>query len=216
MEPNVLENAQILWDYMTLRRRPEPSQVILGLGSYDITVAHRCAELYLQGLAPRILFTGGLGRNTRERWTQPEAMHFRDIALADGVPEQAIFLETQSTNTGENIRFSRAILEPQGIRKILAVTKPFMERRVMAVVGVVWPEADCCPASPDLDLPAYLRASADQGMPEEKVLNILTGDFQRLSVYADRGFQLPQQIPARAWDAFHWLCRAGYDQDLVL
>ena len=215
MEKAIYENALVLWDYMHMHMDPAPSQWILGFGSYDLETARRCAELWHQGWAPRILFTGGLGRNTRTMYRRSEACRYRDLAVSLGVPESAIALETEASNTGENIRFSRRLLEPMNVTDILAVGKPFMERRIHAALGVCWPEVRARVTSPQVSLTRYIDLSAAQGMPESRVLEILTGDFQRLEVYAERGYQLPQQIPPEARRAFEYLKAAGYTRDLI-
>src|ERR1700733_7387140 len=98
--PKVLEAARKLWDYHHMNQMPAPADCILVLGSHDLRVANRGAELYLQGLSPILLFSGGLGNVTRDIWKVPEADQFARIALDMGVPAEAIFIENQSTNTG--------------------------------------------------------------------------------------------------------------------
>ncbi|WP_431215283.1 YdcF family protein [Puia sp. P3] len=111
----VLVEARKLWDYHHLYHKPAPSDCILVLGSHDLRVADRGAELYLEGLAPILLFSGGLGYLTKGLWTEPEADQFARIALDRGVPSEAIFIENRSTNTGENIQFSRRAAGGEGI-----------------------------------------------------------------------------------------------------
>lgn len=48
-------------------------------------------------------------------WTRPEAEVFLDVALRMGVPRGRILLETEATNTGENIRFSHRVLRDNHI-----------------------------------------------------------------------------------------------------
>src|SRR5215467_7495530 len=102
-EQSVDELAQKLWDYHHLNHDLEKSDLILALGSNDLRVADRAAELYLQGWAPLLVLSGNAGVLTRERFRKPEAEMFAEIALKRGVPESAILIETESTNTGENI-----------------------------------------------------------------------------------------------------------------
>ena len=109
----VLALADVLWDYHHLHHQLEKADCILVLGSHDTRVAERGAELYLQGWAPLIVMSGGLGRLTKESWTESEASLFARIAINKGVPEAAILIEKQSTNTGENILFSQQLLKQQ-------------------------------------------------------------------------------------------------------
>lgn len=207
----------VLWNYMRLDRPVEPGDCIVGFGCYNEDIPVRCAELYHQGYAPKILFSGSLGRNTADMWTGSEAERFAAIAMAAGVPEADIIIENKSTNSAENILFTRAKFRELGmdVRRIIAVHKPFMERRVMAAMGVYWPEVDAVYTSPQVDLETYIRNSVACGMTEKGVIDVIVGDFQRMDVYAKKGFQLPQEIPQEAWDAFQALVELGHTGELV-
>src|ERR1700742_2153827 len=121
-----LAEARKLWDYHHMHHIPEVSDCILVLGSVDLRVADRGAELYQQGLAPYIIFSGGLGAVTRQKWSESEADQMARIALDRGVPSEAIFTENQSTNTGENILFTQKLLDEKGLHpdRFLLVQKP--------------------------------------------------------------------------------------------
>lgn len=212
-----LQPLQILWDYLSLHQEPEKADVILGFGCYDDNVARRAAELYLQGYAPKILFTGGLGRNTTGLFTETEAEKFLKVAVAMGVPEEDILLENKSTNTKENICFTRALLEEKGIPhgRILGVHKPYMERRIHAAMGVYWRSQAFSVTSFRQTLAEALEESQRQGMELHSTISTIVGDFQRIEVYAKLGYQLPQFIPQEAWEAYHTLVAMGYDTQLV-
>ena len=217
MNSIVKENLQVLWDFMRLDQEPRRCDVIVGFGCYNEDIAARCAELYHQGFGPKILFTGGLGRNTAGMWTRTEAERFADVALAAGVPAEDIIIENKASNSAENILFTRDKLAALGIpvQRILAVHKPFMERRVMAAMGVYWPEMEAVYTSPQVDLETYIANSVAAGMTEKGVIDVIVGDFQRMDVYARKGYQLPQQIPEAAWEAFRTLVALGHTGELV-
>ena len=214
---NYLPHLQVIWDYLSLHREPAKADVIVGFGNFNTDIARRAAELYHQGFAPKILFTGGLGRNTEGLLPEPEAVRFAKVALEWGVPECDILLEDKSTNTKENILFTKALLEtlqlPHG--RILGVHQPFMERRIAAAMGVYWPEQQFSVTSPQVTIPEYLRRAKEQGIRENASISVIVGDFQRIELYAKLGYQLPQEIPDEAWDAFHALVALGYDKQLA-
>lgn len=212
-----LEPLQIIWDYLCLRQKPEKADVIVGFGNFNTNIARRAAQLYLEGYAPKILFTGGLGRNTEGLLPEPEAVRFAKVAVECGVPEEDILIEDQSTNTRENIEFSRSLLEERGIPHdhILGVHQPFMERRIKAAMGVYWPELDFFVTSPQVTIPEYLADAAKQGITENASVSVIVGDFQRMDLYAKKGYQLPQHIPEEAWAAFHRLVEMGFDKQLA-
>ena len=212
-----MKPLQVIWDYLCLNEPLEKADCIVGFGNFNTDIACRAAELYHQGYAPKVLFTGGLGRNTEGLLPEPEAVRFARVAMDCGVPECDIILEPDSTNTKENIVFTRQKLESLGLPhgRILGVHQPFMERRIKAAMGVYWPELDFRVTSPQVTIPQYLEAAARQGVSPNASVSVIVGDFQRMDLYAKLGYQLPQYIPDRAWEAFHELVKLGYDKQLA-
>ena len=209
--------VHILWDYLCLHQTPKKADCIVGFGCYNEDVARRAAQLYHQGLAPLVLFTGGLGRNTSAMWTESEASRFAKIAVAQGVPERAILIEERSTNSGENLIFSRRMLEERGLThpRIIGVQKPYMERRLFAAFPIYWAEAEVTVTSWQQSYEEYLSGLSRWGRTEEDTIHMIVGDFQRISVYADLGYQIPQPIPQEAAEAFDELVKRGYTKQLI-
>lgn len=206
-----------LWDYMCLHQTLKKADCIVGFGCYNEDVARRAAQLYHQGFAPLVLFTGGLGRNTSAMWTESEASRFARIALAEGVPETAILLEERSTNSAENLLFSRRLLAERGLThpRIIGVQKPYMERRLFAAFPVYWPEAEVIVTSWQQTFEEYISGLSRWARTEEDTIHMIVGDFQRISVYAKLGYQIPQEIPKEAMEAFDFLVMLGYTKQLV-
>ena len=208
---------QVIWDYLCLNEPLEKADCIVGFGNFNTDIARRAAELYHAGYAPKVLFTGGLGRNTEGLLPEPEAVRFAKTAMECGVPECDIILEPSSTNTKENILFTREKLEAMGLPhgRILGVHQPFMERRIKAAMGVYWPDVSFRVTSPQVTIPEYLEAAKRQGVSHDASVSVIVGDFQRMELYAKLGYQLPQHIPEEAWKAFHELVEMGYDKQLA-
>ncbi len=209
----MLAEARKLWDYHHLYHVPSPSEVILVLGSLDLRVANRGAELYLEGLAPILIFSGGLGTVTKAMWKNSEADLFARIALDMGVPAEAIFIENRSTNTGENILFTQRLLEERGLdpRTFLLVQKPYMERRSYATFKLHWPEKELIVTSPQIAFEDYPTPE----MPMEKVIDMMVGDLQRIRIYPAKGFQIAQEIPEDVWSAYEKLVGWGFTRHLA-
>lgn len=209
----VLIEARKLWDYHHVNHIPERSDCILVLGSHDLRVADRGAELYLEGWAPILIFSGGLGNVTKGIWKDPEADQFARIALDKGVPAEAIFIENRSTNTGENILFTQKLLQEKGLdpRTFLLVQKPYMERRSYATFKKHWPEKKLIVTSPQISFEEYPTAD----IPMERVINIMVGDLQRIRIYPEKGFQIPQEIPDEVWAAYERLVGWGFTRHLA-
>lgn len=217
MNKSVYRYVRVLWDYMKLDMPLEKADCIVGFGCYNEEIALRAAELYHQGYAPKVLFTGGLGRNTKEMWTVSEAERFAAIAVKAGVPEKDILIENKSTNTAENILFTKELLSSRSItvNSIIGIHKPFMERRLHAALGVYWPEMKARITSPQVSIEEYVRLSTAQGLDEKRVIEVLVGDYQRIALYAQKGYQLPQPFSADAEAAFQALVELGYNRELV-
>jgi uncharacterized SAM-binding protein YcdF (DUF218 family) len=206
-------DARLVWDYHHVQHTLAPADCILVLGSHDTRVAERGAEVFLAGLAPLIVFSGNLGALTSEMWDRPEAEIFADVAAAMGVPRERMLIEARSTNTGENVDFSRQLLAESGMQpsKAIAVQKPYMERRTLATFRQRWPELDVMVTSPQIDFDAYPNGA----ITRDDVIHIMVGDFQRLLLYARKGWSAPQQIPAEVMQAYERLIEAGYRGRLI-
>lgn len=205
--------AKQLWDYHHLNNDLEKSDCLLVLGSHDPRVAERAAELYLQEWAPLLIFSGGLGRLTEGVWTETEADLFAKIAIDKGVPREAILIENKSTNTGENILFTRQLLRENKIdpKSFIVVQKPYMERRSFATFKKHWPDKKLIVTSPQISFENYPTAE----IPAEQVINIMAGDLQRIKVYAEQGFQIYQEIPSHVWKAYEQLVALGFNEHLI-
>jgi len=75
------EAVQVLWNFHCVYDGLTKSDVIIGLGSYDLRVATHCAKLFHDGLADRVIFTGSSGNWTSELFPEGEAQAFREQAL---------------------------------------------------------------------------------------------------------------------------------------
>lgn len=210
---DILYAAKVIWDYMQMKHKLEKSDCIIVLGSHDTRVAERGAQVFLEGLAPVIVFSGYLGALTKDSWERPEAEVFAEIAMKMGVPEDKILIENRSTNTGENFIFSKELLAGKGINpdKIIAVQKPYMERRTYATGKKVWPEVDIMVTSPLYTFEEYPAGD----ITVDKVISIMAGDLQRIMLYPSKGYQIPQEIPGEVCDAYNFLVEAGYAGRLI-
>jgi uncharacterized SAM-binding protein YcdF (DUF218 family) len=217
MNDRVRALAEKLWRYHRLNHELSHADAILVLCSHDTAVAERGAQLFLDGWAPLLVFSGGLGVITRQLWNEPEADQFARIAVGLGVPREKILIENRSTNTGENVRFIRGLLEAHGLtaRRFIVVQKPYMERRSYATFKKVWPEAEVIVTSPQVPFDRYVRDYSNEALSPEDVVGIMVGDLQRIRIYPEKGFQVPQDIPADVWAAYEELVGSGFTKYLV-
>jgi uncharacterized SAM-binding protein YcdF (DUF218 family) len=217
MDGRIRGFAQTIWDYHHVNHQLAHADAILVLCSHDLAVADRGAELLLQGWAPLLIFAGGLGSITSRLWQEPEADQFARIAIERGVPKDRILVENRSTNTGENVLFTKRLLIEKSLdpQTFIVVQKPYMERRSYATFRKVWPEKELVVTSPQVSMDDYLNGYSHDTLSADDVISIMVGDLQRIRTYAEKGFQIHQDIPDEVWKAYKELVAAGYDKHLV-
>jgi uncharacterized SAM-binding protein YcdF (DUF218 family) len=217
MDQQIYALAEILWDYHLMKHQIATADAILVLCSHDERVAERAAQLFHEGWAPLVIFSGGKGSITSTLWNEPEAERFARIAISLDVPRERILIEAHSTNTGENIEFTKRLLAERclDLNKFIVVQKPYMERRAFATFRKRWPEKDLIVTSPQVSFREYLDGYANRALSAADVVSIMVGDLQRIKIYPGRGYQIAQDIPDKVWSAFEELVRAGYDKYLI-
>ena len=209
----ILASAGVLWEYLRLDQPLQKCDVVIAMGSHDLRVAAFAAQLVLDEWAPLLICSGGFGRLTKEIWRESEAAKFAGAAVDRGLSTSKILLEDRSTNTGENLLFSKALCEGRNIpiRTALLVHKPYMERRVWAAVQKIWPDLDAVISSPPIPFEAY----PSKDIPLEQIIHIMAGDFQRILAYPEKGFAVQQQVPDEVMDALAHLVHAGFTDHLI-
>jgi uncharacterized SAM-binding protein YcdF (DUF218 family) len=217
MDERVRALVEKLWRFHQLNHQLTKSDAILVLCSHDLRVAERGSEVFLEHWAPLLIFSGGLGAITTRFWTEPEADLFAKRAVEMGVKRDSILIENRSTNTGENVLFTRRLLAGRNLdpQSFILVQKPYMERRTFATFSKVWPGKQFVVTSPQVSLDDYLSRYSNGALSAADVIGIMVGDLQRIREYPARGFQIPQPIPDDVWDAYLELVRAGFDKYLL-
>jgi uncharacterized SAM-binding protein YcdF (DUF218 family) len=110
---------------MTDYRRPTDAILVFGARAYANGGASdaledrvlTAVELYKQGLAPRLIFSGGPGDG---RWSEPQVM--RRLAMEKGVPESAIVLDEYGLTTDLSVQNAARLLGGSSHATILAVS----------------------------------------------------------------------------------------------
>ncbi|GAA5153008.1 MULTISPECIES: YdcF family protein [Amycolatopsis] len=206
-------DVETLWDYHDLHHELRPTDVGIGLGSHDLGVATCAGELYHQGMFPLIVFTGANAPTTVERFPRGEAVHYREEALRLGVPDRVVLVEAEARNTGENITLTRRLLEEREIevRSVTLISRPYQQRRAYATCKKLWPEVDVVCASRRQPLDEYVESIGDV----DRVINMLVGDTQRITLYAERGYAIRQEVPAAVSGAYRRLSEAGFTNRLI-
>lgn len=108
-------------------RAPSRAIVVLGAAQYDgkpspvlrARVDHAIG-LWQRGFAPKVIMTGGRAPGD----TTSEAAVARRYAIANGVPDSVVMVETESRSTADALRNVAAMLRP-GPRDVILVSDPF-------------------------------------------------------------------------------------------
>jgi len=119
-------------------QRPAGAIVVLGAAQFNgapspVFAARldHAVSLYLAGLAPYIVATGG--KLDGDRWTEAEVA--RAYALERGVPESAILMENDGRNTLESIDRVAEILRARGVSDAVFVSDPSHMLRVLRIAA---------------------------------------------------------------------------------
>jgi len=212
---NVDHYAQLLFDYHFLKQPLQKADCIFVLGSHDPSVADYAVQLYHEGYAPYIIFSGGVIRpegELRNSIPKSEAAAFFDIAMQHGVPANAILLENEATNTGENFIYARKLLKEKKLnfKSFILIQKPYMVRRTYATAKVQFQDFDFVVSALPDNYRSYIDRCAGNKISKERVISNMIGDLQRLKTYPSKGFLIPMEIPGEVWDASEKLVEIGY------
>lgn len=127
-------------DYMLIETPLKKADVCIVFGNHhSVHSAEQAAALYKKGYFKTILVSGGVPMKDGRL----EADCMRDVLLAKGVPASAILVENKAKNTGENVIFSKALLEKTygrgAINSVLAIGHIQASRRFLMTLERWWP-----------------------------------------------------------------------------
>lgn len=217
MSENLIDDyARLLFDYHFLQQPLKKADCIFVLGSHDPSVADYAAQLYNDGYAPCIIFSGGVVRpvgELRNKVPKTEAEAFFDIAVSKGVPAEAILLENEATNTGANFILTRKLLNDKNLdfKSFILVQKPYMIRRTYATAMVQFKDFDFIVSALPDTYDSYVARCLAGGISKERVISNMTGDLQRLKIYPTKGFLIEMDIPQEVWFAYERLLELGFE-----
>jgi uncharacterized SAM-binding protein YcdF (DUF218 family) len=144
------------------QRRPVDAIVVLGAAQYNGRPSpvlrarlDHALQLYQEGLAPRIVVTGGVGRGD----TTSEATVSRHYLVAHGIPSLAIVVQAQGRSTQASMTAVAAWLQSKHLKRVLLVSDPFHMFRLRLEARRT-------------DLEAYTSPTASSPISENPVLEL--------------------------------------------
>lgn len=215
----IRDAARAVLEYLAETPPPPttPFDAVIGFGVFDLRLPRLCGDLYAQGLARRIIFTGGVGAGTGDLGG-PEADVWQQ-ALTEShpqIPAEDVIVENRSTNTAENITFTAELLRQShprlafgtGITNVLAVSSPSRLRRVRLTLAKLQPRLDVVGCLPPFTLEREQALYQQQGLD---YLSHLAGEVDRIVVYGQRGWIAQEAVPAEIAAAAALLARKERD-----
>lgn len=186
---------------------------VLVLGNNDLRVPKFAAQFCLDNNIQHIIISGGFGKITKDTWKVSEAETFAEVMVDRGINPDYLYLEKEATNTGENISKSKSLHKKHNFpsRRGVIITKPYMTRRGYNTANKKWPEVKWAAMGEPLTLHQYLSKIPN----EQEFKNLLVGDLQRIKLYAEKGFQIKDEIPDAVWASFSYLADNGYDRFVI-
>lgn len=123
----------VLVDANRDERRKADAIVVLGAAQYrgrpsPVLRARldHALDLYHDGLSPRIVVTGGVGRGD----TESEATVGRRYLVTHGVPPDAVILRPEGRSTGASMSAVASWLSAEGLESVILVSDPFHMTRL--------------------------------------------------------------------------------------
>jgi uncharacterized SAM-binding protein YcdF (DUF218 family) len=197
------DQTRVAFEYLSEIDPPFPgvADAVIGFGMFDLSLAVFCGSLFAQRRARRIIFTGGMGAGTADLG-RPEAEAWRDALLEKYpcMPAEKLIVENQSTNTAENIAFTRTLLARDfpglafgsGLQTALIVASPSRLRRVALTLRHLEPGLEIIRCTPPTTL------DRERSIYEAKQIDYvahLAGELDRIVDYPSRGWIAAEQLP---------------------
>ncbi|MDX2191317.1 MAG: YdcF family protein [Bacteroidota bacterium] len=189
------------FDFLCVRDELQLADVIIGFGHFDPKIPQTCAELFQKGFATYIIFTGGVGAGSTGI-SQPEALFFKDKLLQKipGFPIEKLILETDSTNTGENIRNTKEVLNNikpplsfgKDFKKVILVANAYRQLRVCYTFKMYYPDIQIInyPPQTSYNQEKQLFESVNESLDDH-----INGELLRIQTYPSKGFMAACEIP---------------------
>ena len=127
--------AWIIWVGDRDQAAPADAIIVLGAAAYDAKPSpvfeeriRHGLELYRQGYAPKLIFTGGFG-GTGARFSESQVA--RRYALKQDIPAQDILIENRSRTTRQNLIEAKRLMDAHGMRRVILVSDPLHMARAL-------------------------------------------------------------------------------------
>ena len=136
----MIYDIEFITNFIFVENDITPCDAILVPGGSHPQLAQKAAEIYNQGMAKYILFSGRVNPNIPEY--SSEAEWLKSVAIESGVPAENILCENEAAHTFENAEFSLSMLKKMNActDKIILVCKAYHSRRALLTYQYIFPK----------------------------------------------------------------------------
>lgn len=186
MSDKIIQHLRIVLDFLTaptsINNLPVCDAVFLFGSSKTDQIPKSGASLYRKGLARKIICSGKYAHrfSSGPHGFSTEAEWYADVLIKESIPQQAIILETRSTNTLENVLFGMGACHKQGFypKSLILCPIPPLCCRSLATFRKQFPEVEVFGYTFEFAIENYMA-------PDR--LKRIVGEFERFEEYAVNG-----------------------------
>ena len=176
-------------DFIFIDDKPEKADVIFVPGNGYPQMAEKAAELYRQGLAPRVLPSGrysvtvgkfAVGLDRKEYYYgyyETEWDFLKNVLIKNGVPDQKILKEDQATFTYESAIYSRQVTDHAEleIERAILCCKSYHARRCLMYYQLLYPKTEFYVVPVNAD-----GITRENWKKNEEGIDTVTGELSRI------------------------------------
>ncbi|MGY2488401.1 YdcF family protein [Cupriavidus sp. CP313] len=171
-----------LMDYISPETEICRSQFALMFGSRhaQLEMIDAALGLFRAGYYETLVIAGGMTRGSKIS----EASEIADKLVSSGLSWASIVLEEESSNTGENIRNTRHMMNHFGLRELLLIGKIYAKRRYVMTIKKQWPEIErvsCATVN-------YFGVDRLQWWKSLTLRSRILGERRKIKEYLQRGY----------------------------
>ena len=204
MSDKIVQHLRIILDFLTasipIESLPVCDAIFLFGSSKTDQIPKSGANLFKKGLARKIICTGKHAlRLTSGPFGFPtEAEWYANVLANEGVPREAIILETKSTNTLQNVLFGIDACNKQGFypSSLILCPIPPLCCRSLATFRKQFPAIKVFGYTFEFPIKNYLAP--------DRMKRVL-GEFERFKEYTMKGDMVRVEIPQNIQDSVNFL-----------
>ena len=135
-----MNTTEKITQYIFIEAQPQLADLALVFGTRNPQPVQKAYALFRDGFVPKIVLSGGINEVTH----QNEAEEMAKQLITQGVPADALLLENKSTNSLENVLFSKDLIDAtiglKNVRTMLAIVKHYHARRALMTLKKHFPK----------------------------------------------------------------------------